>query len=83
MAQAVLAQVEAPTLLIVGGADRDVLTLNEGALNRLHCAKRLAVVPGAGHLFEEPGTMEQVIRLAGAWFETHLKGTKHAVRVIR
>jgi putative phosphoribosyl transferase len=83
MAEAALAQVKAPTLLIVGGADPDVLTLNEGALNRLHCTKRLAIVPGAGHLFAEPGTMAQVIRLAGAWFETYLKETRHADRAIR
>jgi len=63
-----LASVQAPTLLIVGGDDRDVLELNERALKRMHCIKELAVVPGATHLFEEPGALDHAARLAGDWF---------------
>jgi putative phosphoribosyl transferase len=67
-----LPQVLAPTLLIVGGADRTVLELNFEALRRLGGAKRLEVVPGATHLFEEPGALESVAALAASWFERHL-----------
>jgi len=69
-----LAQVLAPTLLIVGGLDLDVLELNRRAAERLRCEHRVAVVEGAGHLFEEPGTLEQVARLAVDWFDEHLAG---------
>jgi dienelactone hydrolase len=72
LAAASLAQVLAPTLLIVGGADPDVLALNRQALRQLRCNKRLEVVPGATHLFEEPGALGSVAQLAAAWFETHL-----------
>src|SRR5215207_3805081 len=68
-----LERVTAPTLLIVGGADPQVLTLNRQAAGRLGAPHRLEVVPGAGHLFEEPGALEEVARLAGAWFVTHLR----------
>jgi pimeloyl-ACP methyl ester carboxylesterase len=68
-----LPQVSAPTLLIVGGEDREVLGLNRRALEALTCANRLEIVPGATHLFEEPGTLEQVIELAAAWFEDNLR----------
>lgn len=64
--------VHAPTLLIVGGADGEVLAFNRAALRGLRCVKRLEVVPGATHLFDEPGTLESVTELAAAWFETHL-----------
>ncbi len=64
--------VTSPTLLIVGGHDRTVLQLNEKALARLQCPKQLTVVPGATHLFEEPGTLEEVARLAAEWFVGHL-----------
>jgi len=64
--------IKAPTLLIVGGEDRDVLELNEDAYARLHCEKELMVVPGATHLFEEPGALDQVIDAACAWFARHL-----------
>jgi dienelactone hydrolase len=68
-----LARVEAPTLLIVGEQDDVVLQLNEKAYEQLRCEKELAVVPGATHLFEEPGALAEVARLAAAWFRQHLK----------
>jgi putative phosphoribosyl transferase len=67
-----LPRVKAPTLLIVGGADHPVLALNRVAFARLGCVKRLEVVPGATHLFEEPGTLESVAALARLWFVEHL-----------
>ncbi len=66
-----LALVRAPTLLIVGGADEVVLDLNRQAQNQLTCENRLAIVPGATHLFEEPGALEQVADLARDWFSGH------------
>ena len=63
-----LAQVRAPTLLIVGSADRVVLDLNEAAAAQLTCPHELAIVPGATHLFEEPGALERAVELATAWF---------------
>lgn len=75
MAGPCLREVTAPTLLIVGGEDRDVLGLNEAAASALRCPHELAVVPGATHLFEEPGALEQIAELAGAWFSDHLTGT--------
>ena len=68
-----LARVTAPTLLIVGGADYDVLALNRDALAQLREPKRLEVVPGATHVFEEPGTLERAAELATDWFAAHLK----------
>lgn len=76
LADADLARVRAPTLLIVGGADEAVLDLNRGALAQLTCEKKLAVVPGATHLFEEPGTLDEVIDLARKWFVDHLSVSK-------
>lgn len=67
-----LDKVRAPTLLIVGGADFGVIELNEQALARLRAPKALEIVPGASHLFPEPGALEAVIDHAGAWFERHL-----------
>jgi pimeloyl-ACP methyl ester carboxylesterase len=67
-----LAGVVAPTLLIVGGADHEVLELNRMALRRLECKKRLEIVPRATHLFEEAGALDSVADLAAAWFESHL-----------
>lgn len=68
-----LVRVKAPTLLIVGGEDAGVIELNEQARDRLvHCERKLVLVPGATHLFEEPGTLEEVARLAAAWFARHL-----------
>ncbi|WP_284614772.1 dienelactone hydrolase family protein [Aquabacterium humicola] len=72
LAGELLAEVRAPTLLIVGGADADVLALNRQALARLGGEKRLEVVPRATHLFEEAGTLEQVSRLAAQWFVDRL-----------
>jgi pimeloyl-ACP methyl ester carboxylesterase len=63
----------APTLLIVGGEDRDVITLNEAAQQRMSCETALVIVPGAGHLFEEPGTLDQALAAAADWFEIHLR----------
>lgn len=74
LAAETLAAVEAPTLLIVGGRDEPVLGLNRLALERLHCPREIAVVPGATHLFEEPDALEEVARLATAWFTRHLAG---------
>jgi putative phosphoribosyl transferase len=68
-----LAQVRAPTLLIVGGNDFQVIELNREAFARLNCEKQLVIVPGATHLFEEPGALDAVARLAREWFERHLK----------
>jgi putative phosphoribosyl transferase len=70
--------VRAPTLLIVGGDDRPVIELNRQALARLHCEKQLVIVPGATHLFEEPGALDEVARLARDWFEHHL--TRQTIR---
>jgi putative phosphoribosyl transferase len=67
-----LPAVRAPVLLVVGGADHDVLALNRAAASRLHCAYDLQVVPGATHLFEEPGALDAVSDLAAAWFARHL-----------
>jgi putative phosphoribosyl transferase len=69
-----LPSVSAPTLLIVGGEDKEVLELNRRALRLLTCNKRLEVLPAAGHLFEEPGTLNSVAEMAAAWFENHLAG---------
>jgi len=70
-----LPRVRAPTLLIVGGADGQVLELNEEAARRMHCPCELAVVPGATHLFEEPGALERVAALAADWFASRLAAT--------
>ncbi|RTZ47675.1 alpha/beta hydrolase [Candidimonas sp. SYP-B2681] len=67
-----LAAVSAPTLLVVGGDDESVIKLNRVAYAELTCIKRLEIVPGATHLFEEPGTLEKVSALAVAWFSEHL-----------
>ncbi|WP_457090385.1 dienelactone hydrolase family protein [Microvirga sp. P5_D2] len=72
LAGVALPRVRAPTLLIVGGVDHGVIELNEEALTHLTCEKHLAVVPGTGHLFEEPGTLDQVVTLARDWFVPRL-----------
>jgi dienelactone hydrolase len=73
LAGVTLPHVMAPTLLIVGGLDDVVIQLNEAAYAQLQCDKALQVVPGATHLFEEPGTLEEVARLATEWFRQHLQ----------
>ena len=74
-----LARVIAPTLLIVGGDDPQVIALNRQAYAQLQCTKALEIVPGATHLFEEPGTLEQVAALAAAWFGRWLGGVEAPV----
>ena len=72
LAGTALTLVRAPTLLIVGGNDGQVIELNRGALAQLRCEKQLVIVPGATHLFEEPGALDEVSRLARNWFQRHL-----------
>jgi dienelactone hydrolase len=72
LAGAALPRVEAPTLLIVGGSDVPVIEMNRQAMARMHCERRLEIVPGATHLFEEPGTLEKVAELARDWFTRYL-----------
>jgi putative phosphoribosyl transferase len=67
-----LGAVRSPTLLIVGGRDEQVLEMNRDAMARMTCEVRLEIVPGATHLFEEPGALQAVARLAGDWFARHL-----------
>jgi dienelactone hydrolase len=71
-----LAGVRAATLLIVGGRDTPVIGMNRDALGRLRCEKDMKIVPGATHLFEEPGALEQVARLARKWFAHHLSAER-------
>ena len=66
----------AATLLIVGGADYGVIELNRDAFDVLTCEKRLEIVPGATHLFEEPGTLDKVVDLAAQWFNAHFEAAK-------
>jgi putative phosphoribosyl transferase len=73
-----LQRVKSPTLLIVGGYDEPVLKMNEEAYAWLRCEKELKIVPGATHLFEEPGTLEEVARLAAGWFQQHLRPRSNA-----
>ena len=68
-----LQRVEAPTLLIVGGDDGTVLELNKQALAELTCVKAIRVIPGATHLFEEPGALDEVSRYASEWFSTYMR----------
>jgi predicted alpha/beta-hydrolase family hydrolase len=72
LAAEALPSVVSPTLFIVGGADTEVLALNEGAYARLTAPKALEIVPGATHLFEEPGALDAVARMATAWFQRYL-----------
>ena len=74
LAGSALGRVQAPTLLIVGGDDCQVIKLNRQALAELRCEKEISIVPGATHLFEEQETLEQVAKLARNWFERYLKG---------
>jgi pimeloyl-ACP methyl ester carboxylesterase len=73
-----LLAVRAPTLLVVGGRDEVVLELNRRAARQLACPNRVEVVPGAGHLFEEPGALSRAADLALAWFQQHLSGRRRA-----
>jgi len=73
-----LRAVRAPTLLIVGGDDGHVLALNRAARREMICETELTVIPGASHLFEEPGAMEEVARLASQWFTRHAGRPRHA-----
>lgn len=75
-----LARVRASTLLIVGGNDHPVIEMNREALDQLQCTKRMEIVPGASHLFEEPGRLEQVGELARDWFERYLAGEPKEMR---
>jgi pimeloyl-ACP methyl ester carboxylesterase len=68
-----ISRVTAPTLLIVGGLDDVVIGMNETAYAELRAEKQMVIVPGATHLFEEPGTLEEAARLALAWFQRHFK----------
>lgn len=72
MVGADLSKIQVPTLLIVGERDAGVLRLNQAAYQELHCVKNLAIVPGATHLFEEPGKLEIVADLAASWFARYL-----------
>jgi pimeloyl-ACP methyl ester carboxylesterase len=71
--------VRAPTLLIVGGDDELVIPLNRQAYAALRCERELVIVPGASHLFEEPGALEEVARLAAGWFARHLAPSARGV----
>jgi len=72
LAGAALPKVQAPTLLIVGGEDDIVIELNEEARDHMRCKVKLEIIPGATHLFEEPGALEQVAKLASSWLVDHL-----------
>jgi len=74
LAERYLPDVAAPTLLLVGGKDEPVVEMNQQAYRLLRCPKQLTIIPGATHLFEEPGTLEQVAEQALQWFARHLIG---------
>jgi pimeloyl-ACP methyl ester carboxylesterase len=78
-----LARLKAPTLLIVGGYDEPVIDLNRQAMRQMHAHVELEIVPGATHLFEEPGTLDQVADLAASWFARYLRGTAPRMREAR
>jgi dienelactone hydrolase len=80
LAGPVLGRVDAPTLLIIGGDDVGVLALNEEALARLRALKDIRIIPGATHLFQEPGALAQVARLAAEWFARHLAPSQPEAR---
>ena len=83
LAGAALSRVRAPTLLIVGGRDNPVIELNRDAFERLRCEKKLEIVPGATHLFEEPGALEEVAHFARDWFRRFLAPPAAGVRSSR
>lgn len=72
--------VKAPTLLIIGGLDHPVIEMNREAYARLRCEKEIEIIPGATHLFEESGTLDQVAQLAAEWFQTHLHGSRRSAK---
>lgn len=78
LADSELVHVQAPTLLIVGAMDTPVIELNRRAMKRMPCIKEMRVVAGAGHLFEEPGTLAEVAQLASEWFEVYLTSEGHS-----
>ncbi|HKT35349.1 MAG TPA: alpha/beta family hydrolase [Nitrospira sp.] len=78
LAERYLPQVTAPTLLLVGGEDGPVIEMNRQAYRLLRCHKQLSIIPGATHLFEEPGTLEQVAEQALRWFQQHLSHLPHS-----
>lgn len=80
LAGASLPMVKAPTLLIVGGRDEQVISLNWDAYRRLHCEKKVEIVDRATHLFEEPGALEEVARLAAEWFKKHFESKSTRTR---
>ena len=73
MAGASLSRVRAPTLLIVGSCDTPVIEINQAAMDELRAEKDMVIVPAASHLFEEPGKLEEVARLAANWFSRYLR----------
>jgi putative phosphoribosyl transferase len=78
-----LPKVKSPTLLIVGGLDYPVIRMNEDAYRQLRCEKELKIIPGATHLFEEPGTLEEVARLAADWFQRQLRSAVGAEKDLK
>ncbi|WP_435358790.1 dienelactone hydrolase family protein [Haloarchaeobius sp. DFWS5] len=82
LAREALDSVQTPTLLVVGGDDENVYTLNRRAFERLDCEKELAVVPGAGHLFEQPGALDEVTALAVAWYDRHFQRATERRRTV-
>jgi dienelactone hydrolase len=78
----VLRSVQAPSLLIVGGADEPVIVLNEEAIEHMRSEARLEIIPGATHLFEEPGALEEVARLASEWFTRHFRETGRSSTIL-
>ncbi len=83
LANGALHRVEAPTLLIVGGNDHPVIEMNRTAMTRLSAEAAIEIVPGATHLFEEPGALEAVARLAAGWFTGHLRAAAAAAEISR
>lgn len=72
--------VKAPTLLIIGGLDHPVIEMNREAYARLRCEKEIEIIPGATHLFEEAGALDQVAQLAAEWFQIHLHGSRRSAK---
>ena len=81
LAEAYLPSITAPTMLIVGGDDEPVIEMNRAAYRPLSCPKRLVIVPGTTHLFEEPGTLEEVAEHALIWFQQHFHSASTRVQV--